>query len=283
MLYVLAVLLNQPEDADRHLRKMVEKGYFTPALIDYGYNMLVSADPGGIIITNGDNDTFPCLALQEFWGLRPDVTIANQSLMTLQPMARYFLTRAPAEFPPVLSVEDLNTIELNFLKNRAAYSYMLGNALIEFLCQKVSSGQLQRPLYLAVSTNQRAANTCGSSLLLQGLLQKVIPGKTGKPGPVTDVDRTFHLFKHEFRMDSATDFSTQWQHFPAQAQLMSNYSGILFRMGYAAIGEKDSAIMEYGFSEGLKIASFHKDQNTIDLIECYWDRSAAGHQQKLKK
>ncbi len=67
---------------------------------DFAYDMLNSVEPYGILITAGDNDTFPLWYAQEVEGIRPDVTLANLSLMNTEWHLRQLARRKTPAFDP---------------------------------------------------------------------------------------------------------------------------------------------------------------------------------------
>jgi hypothetical protein len=67
---------------------------------DFAYDILQSVEPYGILITAGDNDTFPLWYAQEVEGIRRDVTLANLSLMNTEWHLRQLARRETPEFDP---------------------------------------------------------------------------------------------------------------------------------------------------------------------------------------
>lgn len=53
----------------------------SPELKEYAYNVLMSVEENGILITYGENDTYPIWILQELENLRKDVKVLNYDLL----------------------------------------------------------------------------------------------------------------------------------------------------------------------------------------------------------
>ena len=65
---------------------------------DWGHDMLNSVEPYGILITNGDNDTFPLWYAQEVEGVRQDVMVLVTSYLNTDWFVRQIIRRPVREY-----------------------------------------------------------------------------------------------------------------------------------------------------------------------------------------
>jgi len=64
-------------------RKWFDSNDLSPNLLNYNYNVLMSLDDNGIVITNGDNDTYPLWILQYALGIKKNVVVVNINMVTV--------------------------------------------------------------------------------------------------------------------------------------------------------------------------------------------------------
>lgn len=107
-------------------------GDISPTLLTWNYNMLVSTEKNAILITFGDNDTYPSWVLQYAEGVRTDVTVINSSLILLEDYRNALF-------------KELNIPEMEGTEIR-------GKMVVEHIIKHRG----ERPLYTAIAGNHTA-------------------------------------------------------------------------------------------------------------------------------
>jgi hypothetical protein len=124
------------------LRRLLESGIITDEVMDYNYNVLTGLDEKAILITNGDNDTYPAWILTRILNVRSDVTIVNRSLLSTVWYPTYLIDRG---FPRFMDKARLADLQSSLLKDGSGA--LLGDTLI---LKIIESAELSgRPVYLA--------------------------------------------------------------------------------------------------------------------------------------
>jgi hypothetical protein len=72
---------NEPVRVLDALKHLLETGAIRDEVMDYSYNMIALMGNNSVLVTNGDNDTYPGWILTKVLDYRPDVTIVNRSLL----------------------------------------------------------------------------------------------------------------------------------------------------------------------------------------------------------
>jgi hypothetical protein len=208
---------------------------------DFAIDLLNSVEPYGVLVTVGDNDTFPLWYAQEVLHVRRDVLIANTSLlntdwygrqMIRRPVEEYDEARGPAVYRgrkwqkpsgPVLkmSFAEADAIPLGqdvtqpmlFVKDKIraiVQPRFLARADILVL-QMIKDGT--RPVYLSRTSGGYAQELgLGGYMLTQGLARKLMPDSVRASGDTVNV-------QGEGMVDLPTT-SALWKDFRAPAALV---------------------------------------------------------------
>jgi hypothetical protein len=218
------------ENADVALRRLLDGGAVEDEIMDFSYNMFTSMDTNAIVITNGDNDTFPGWILTRIIHFRPDVNIVNRSLLNTDWYPREivkegvpaFITQAELETLKVQLSADMEKLKSGKIPWQDFA--LLGDRLIVRLIE--AAQRSGRPVYFACTVeSSKLLNPFVTQGRKLGLLTLVT--STPKPYPM-QLRKLFNTWTTEFR----TGGLDSWQlHSASEARagrvLVKNYAAAL--------------------------------------------------------
>ena len=123
-------------------------------IYNWCFNTLMSCEPNAILVTSGDNDTYPALVLQLAKKIRPDVEIMNSSLLLINDYRKAHFSKA-----------GIKSLELNWEQS----DYEKVN---EQLLSHLVENSKHRPLYFSIGCNVEASKVLEKKLFNVGLVWK---------------------------------------------------------------------------------------------------------------
>jgi hypothetical protein len=230
---------------------------------DWAVDLLNSVEPYAILITNGDNDTFPLWYAQAVEGVRKDVIVAVTTYVEMDWFARqlirrpvypYDVEKGPAIYrnrdwkrpdgPPLkMTLGEADSIP-RIVALEQPQRFVDGNLVATVGPGYLTRGQIvvlrmimdaypERPIYFSAGGFAHQLGL-GPYLLTQGMVQKLMPDSVqAAPGIVAsasgyfDVARTEVLWNDVYRAPAALIRQGNWVDLPS--------AGIPF--GYAVTGE----------------------------------------------
>lgn len=146
------------EKRDYFINKYYETKLISPDLLWYNLNVLNSLEKNAVLITGGDNDTYPVWMLQVVKKIRPDVCLINNSLF----MA--------AEYREKMMKKYGLKGDLSLLSDSLMYKNGYAESMGLFI--KSIAEQTDKPIYIALTADNNLYKSYQNDLYLTGLAYK---------------------------------------------------------------------------------------------------------------
>jgi tetratricopeptide (TPR) repeat protein len=146
-LWVQAMTRHDDELARKAAVNMIDSGFLSAPLLAYNRWQLEHLPENAILLTNGDMDTYPSVALQAKEGLRQDVVIANLSLLNVPAYVAHLADRYDIPLP----VERERLDSMAPRRGERGEVELVSKQIVSGWMDMQERGDLPRPLCAAVT------------------------------------------------------------------------------------------------------------------------------------
>ena len=204
-------------------------------LLDFNENLLLSVPENGILLTNGDNDTYPGWYLQTK-GIRKDVLIVNWSLLNVADNAIYLKEKG---LPISLTEKEIK--DLRPIKKKTGEIVFIADSLVKIILENKD-----RPVVFASTVSSSRIKSY--KLKLRGLVFEIGKGEV-------DIEKTRELFHSTFKLKSLYSTSVDSINLVC-GKMIINYYAALFKLINKLVNNEryDEALSEIQYIKDFPIS-----------------------------
>lgn len=202
--------ISEVEKSKNALKKLLEENAISDEIMDYNYNVLSLLEQNAILITNGDNDTYPVWILTKSLNYRPDVVVVNRSLLNTDWYPTYIINEEGVpEFISSSELENLREDILTKIKSGSLSMPSAGPFSDTLITEIISSArQNDRPVYLASTLYQTdVIKQYLDSGIKLGLVTLLNPEKKERS---TLIKNQLDVWLNKFRTQGLTNWSIKY-------------------------------------------------------------------------
>lgn len=267
-LWTAYMALQEVNKARLQLREMKRKNYFPKVVLDFAHNLLMSAEPNGIIFTNGDMDTYPPFCLQEATKLRQDVKIVNLSLLNTACFAKCLRD----SFGVPISYTDFG---LDLLVPKVDWENNKIVRVQDILVRNIIENAIyeNRPVYFAITVAKENYEEYENNLSLEGLVYRL--NRTATKSPV-NIDKLIKNMTQNYTIEefpkieewssnlspTTRDFSNLLYWYPYLYAIMASH--------YSEQGKVTEAAVCY--KKAFGILNYFKEKSLMKALLEQWLR-----------
>jgi hypothetical protein len=226
--------------------RLYRSGDIISSLYDFNFNMLNSTEKNSILFTNGDNDNYPALVLQEAKGVRKDITILNAHTVFV---LRDYLKLKLAERELDIDIENLPKEDIA--------------AFLKELVSSIINKYPEISIHIAPTVYEEYKKEINDNLFITGL------GYTYSGKPIDNVAIIKKNLNNKLRLDH---LEYDWYNEGHISQSMMdrynlNYVPVFMELARSYYSSGELELGNYWKDEALLLARKVNDEDTIEEIE----------------